>query len=98
MGNRFKHREEQASEPTQSELWSAWEPHSLLLSNTFTKTLGLERKTDVYNWLYELGIQPDRYLIRKSEQYGVHIEIRFLEKADLAWIQMSGHADEDKLL
>ena len=94
MGNRFKHREEQAREPTQSELWSAWEPHSLLLSNTFTKTLGLERKTDVYNWLYELGIQPDRYLIRKSEQYSIHIEIRFRDKADLAWIKMSGFAED----
>ena len=98
MGNRFKHREEPASEPTQSELWRAWADNSLPLSAKFCKERGLERKTDVYNWLYELGIQPDRYLIRKSEQYGVHIEIRFLEKADLAWIKMSGHADEDKLL
>ena len=94
MGNRFKHREEPDSEPTQSELWSAWETNSLTLSNTFTKTHGLERKTDVYNWLYELGIQPDRYLIRKSSEYGVHIEIRFRDKADLAWIRMSGFADE----
>ena len=94
MGNRFKHREEQASEPTQSELWSAWEPHSLLLSNTFTREQGLERKTDVYNWLYELGIQPDRYLIRKSEQYGKHIEIRFRTPEDLAWIKMSGFAED----
>ena len=94
MGNRFKHREEQASEPTQSELWSAWEPHSLTLSNTFTRDHGLERRTDVYNWLWELGIQPDRYLIRKSTQYGIHIEIRFRDRADLAWIKMSGFAED----
>ena len=80
-------------EPTQSELWRAWADNSLTLSMAFTKQQGLERKTDVYNWLYELGIQPDRYLIRKSDAYGVHIEIRFQEKADLSWIKMSGHAD-----
>ena len=81
-------------EPTQSELWRAWADNSIVLSEAFTRKTGLERKTDVYNWLYELGIQPDRYLIRKSSVWGKHIEIRFLERADMAWIKMSGHADE----
>ena len=94
MGNRFKHREEQASEPTQSELWRQWSERSLILDNTFTRDRGLERKSDVYNWLWELGIQPDRYLIRKSEQYGKHIEIRFGSAEDLAWIKMSGFAED----
>ena len=94
MGNRFKHREEQASEPTQSELWRQWSERSLILDNTFTRDRGLERKSDVYNWLYELGIQPDRYLIRKSKLWGTHIEIRFMEKADMAWIKMSGFAED----
>ena len=94
MGNRFKHREEQASEPTQSELWRQWSDNSLPLSDKFCRDHGLERKTDVYNWLYELGIQPDRYLIRKSKLWGTHIEIRFREKADMAWIKMSGFAED----
>ena len=81
-------------EPTQSELWRAWADNSLPLSDKFCTERGLERRTDVYNWLYELGIQPDRYLIRKSKLWGTHIEIRFLEKADLSWIRMSGHADQ----
>ena len=88
-----KHSEPQ-SEPTQSELWRAWADNSLVLSNAFTKQTGLERKSDVYNWLYELGIQPDRYLIRKSKLWGTHIEIRFREKADMAWIKMSGFAED----
>ena len=90
MGNRQKHRDEPTPEPTQSELWRAWAHNSLPLSEQFCTESGLERKTDVYNWLYLLGIQPDRYLIRKGSVWGTRIEIRFSHPEDLAWIRLSG--------
>ena len=95
MQKRHKHRESTPEQPSASELWRQWSERALILTHAFTRQKQLERKSDVYNWLYELGIQPDRYIIRKSEGRG-HIEIRFKEQADLAWIKMSGHAELDK--
>ena len=96
MQKRHKHRDITPEQPTQSELWRQWSERGLILEHAFTRQKGLERKSDVYNWLYELGIQPDRYIIRKSPMGRGHIEIRFKEQADLAWIKMSGHAELDK--
>ena len=95
MQKRHKHREIPPEQPSASELWRQWSERALILTHAFTRQKQLERKSDVYNWLYELGIQPDRYIIRKSSGTG-HIEIRFMEQADLAWIKMSGHAELDK--
>ena len=96
MQKRYRHRETTPEPPTQSELWRQWSERGLILEHAFTKQKQLERRSDVYDWLYELGIQPDRYIIRKCDDYRGHIEIRFREQADLAWIKMSGHAELDK--
>ena len=95
MQKRPKHTDITPEQPSASELWRQWSERALVLTHAFTRQKQLERKSDVYNWLYELGIQPDRYIIRKSSGTG-HIEIRFMEQADLAWIKMSGHAELDK--
>lgn len=90
MKKRFPHRD--TPEPSSiSELWRQWESRSLMLSHTDTTKLGLQRKADVYDWLYSIGIQPDRYIVRKaSSRTGYyHIEIRFSHAEDLAFIKMS---------
>ena len=87
MKKRFPHRD--TAEPiTTAELWRQWESRSLMLSHTDTSKLGLQRKADVYDWLYSIGIQPDRYMVRKATDYN-HIEIRFSHPEDLAFIKMS---------
>jgi len=93
MKKRFPHRD--TPEPiTTAELWRQWESRSLMLSHRDTGTLGLQRKADVYDWLYSIGIQPDRYMVRKAtgnHRYvrDNHIEIRFSHAEDLAFIKMS---------
>ena len=90
MKKRFPHRD--TPEPSSiSELWRQWESRSLMLSHTDTTKLGLQRKAHVYDWLYSIGIQPDRYIVRKaSSRTGYyHIEIRFSHAEDLAFIKMS---------
>jgi len=106
MKRRIKTPEELGQEipPTASELWRAWKERSIILTHTQTAILGLERKTDVYNWLYSIGIQPDRYQIKKTNsRYQPytgsrhdHIEIRFSHSEDLAFIKMSGIIPEQK--
>ena len=87
MKKRFPHRD--TAEPTSTaELWRQWESRSLMLSHTDTSKLKLSRKADVYDWLYSIGIQPDRYMVRKATDYN-HIEIRFSHAEDLAFIKMS---------
>ena len=77
-------------EPTVSELWRAWEPHSIVLTSRQCTELGLERRTDVYEWLYGIGIQPDRYIVRKGKWVSGSIEIRFGYPEDIGFIKMSG--------
>ena len=94
MKKRFPHRD--TPEPTSTaELWRQWESRSLMLSHRDTGTLGLQRKADVYDWLYSIGIQPDRYMVRKATDYN-HIEIRFSHPEDLAFIKMSDLLPEQK--
>ena len=79
------------SEPTVSELWRAWQPRVIVLTKGQCNTLGLGRKADVYDWLYSIGIQPDRYIVRKASRYSSgYIEIRFKSDSDMAFIKMSG--------
>jgi len=88
MKKRFPHRD--TPEPSSiSELWRQWESRSLMLSHTDTTKLGLQRRADVYDWLYSIGIQPDRYIVRKASYGRGHIEIRFSHPEDLAFIKMS---------
>ena len=97
MKKRFPHRD--TPEPiTTAELWRQWESRSLMLSHTDTTKLGLQRKADVYDWLYSIGIQPDRYMVRKatSRTGYYHIEIRFSHAEDLAFIKMSDLLPEQK--
>ena len=97
MKKRFPHRD--TAEPiTTAELWRQWESRSLMLSHTDTSKLNLTRKADVYDWLYSIGIQPDRYLVRKatSRTGYYHIEIRFSHAEDLAFIKMSDLLPEQK--
>ena len=78
-------------EPTVSELWRAWAPRRVTLSKHQCSELGLQRKADVYEWLYSIGIQPDQYIVRKaSPSYIGFIEIRFRSESDMAFIKMSG--------
>ena len=78
-------------EPSVSELWRAWQPRRVTLSKHQCNELGLQRKADVYEWLYSIGIQPDRYIVRKaSPSYIGFIEIRFRSESDMAFIKMSG--------
>ena len=77
------------AEPSISELWRQWKSRSITLTTAQTTALGISKRAHVYAWLYELGIQPDRYICRKAS-YGGHIEIRFGYSEDLGFIRMSG--------
>jgi hypothetical protein len=77
------------AEPSISELWRQWKSRSITLTTAQTTALGISKRAHVYDWLYELGIQPDRYIVRKAS-YGGHIEIRFGYSEDLGFIRMSG--------
>ena len=78
-------------EPSVSELWRAWQTRVIVLSKHQCNELGLSRKPDVYDWLYSIGIQPDRYIVRKASRYSIgFIEIRFKSDSDMAFIKMSG--------
>ena len=89
---------EKPSELRISELWRLWEPRSIVLTTAQTTALGITKRAHIYNWLYELGIQPDRYIVRKASikpvrdiKYGRgHIEIRFGYSEDLGFIRLSG--------
>ena len=80
---------EPPSEPSVSELWRLWEPRRLILSVSQCRELGLRRRSDVYEWLYSIGIQPDRYIVRKASGPG-YIEIRFGYSEDISFVKMSG--------
>ena len=95
MKKRFPHRDSN-TEPTASELWRQWAERRIQLSHWQTAELGLERTTDVYNWLYSIGIQPDRYIVRKASYGRGHIEIRFSHAEDVAFIKMAGIIPEQK--
>ena len=81
---------DQPPEPTVSELWRQWEPHQITLTVHQCRLLGLERRSDVFEWLYGIGIQPDRYIVRKASHGRGHIEIRFGYSEDISFIKMSG--------
>jgi hypothetical protein len=77
--------------PTVSELWRQWAERRVILSKHQCNELGLQRKADVYEWLYSIGIQPDRYIVRKASPRHIgFIEIRFQSESDIAFIKMSG--------
>ena len=78
------------AEPRISELWRLWKPRSIVLTTAQTSALGISRRVHVYDWLYELGIQPDRYIVRKASYGRGHIEIRFGYPEDVSFIKMSG--------
>ena len=91
MQKRHKHRTEAPVEQTASELWRAWEHRAVVLTQQDCVDRGLKRKTDVYEWLYTLGIQPDAYIIRKADRRTPgYLEIRFASDADIAYIKMAG--------
>ena len=74
-----------------SELWRQWESRRVILSKHQCNELGLSRKPDVYDWLYSIGIQPDRYIVRKASRYSIgFIEIRFKSDSDMAFMKLSG--------
>ncbi len=77
-------------EPSVSELWRAWQPRRVILSKHQCNELQLSRRPDVYDWLYSIGIQPDRYIVRKASQGRGYIEIRFKSESDVSFIKMSG--------
>ncbi len=77
-------------EPTVSELWRQWEPHQIVLTVHQCRVLGLERRSDVFEWLYGIGIQPDRYIVRKGRWVSGSIEIRFGYPEDISFVRMSG--------
>jgi hypothetical protein len=81
---------ENQAEPSISELWRLWKPRSITLTTAQTSALGISKRAHVYNWLYELGIQPDRYICRKASSGRGHIEIRFGYPEDVSFIKMSG--------
>jgi len=81
---------ENQAEPSISELWRLWKPRSITLTTAQTSALGISKRAHVYNWLYELGIQPDRYIVRKASSGRGHIEIRFGYPEDVSFIKMSG--------
>lgn len=78
------------AEPSISELWRQWKSRSITLTMAQTSALGISKRTHVYDWLYELGIQPDRYIVRKASYGRGHIEIRFGYAEDIGFIKMSG--------
>ena len=91
MQKRPKHHIEAPVEHTASELWRAWEHRAVVLTQQDCVDRGLKRKTDVYEWLYTLGIQPDAYIIRKADRRSPgYLEIRFASDADIAYIKMAG--------
>ena len=91
MQKRPKHHTEAPVEQTASELWRAWEHRAVVLTQQDCVDRGLKRKTDVYEWLYTLGIQPDAYIIRKADRRTPgYLEIRFASDADIAYIKMAG--------
>ena len=96
MKKTFKHRITTPAEPSQSELWTAWEPNAWRLTATDCTERGLSSISTVRDWLYGIGIQPDRYMVRKGLNHGYarrpicQIEIRFGYSEDLAWCRMSG--------
>lgn len=91
MKKTFKHRDTSNDQPSVSELWRAWSIRSVVLSKQECVDRGLHRKTDVYEWLYTLGIQPDAYIVRKASRYSTgYIEIRLLSDSDMAFIKMAG--------
>ena len=78
-------------EPSVSELWRAWQPRRVILSKHQCAELGLSRRPDVYDWLYSIGIQPDRYIVRKASRYSSgFIEIRFKSDSDISFMKLSG--------
>ena len=77
-------------EPGISELWRQWASCSITLTTAQTTALGISKRAHVYDWLYELGIQPDRYIVRKASYGRGHIEIRFGYSEDISFIKMSG--------
>ena len=79
-----------APEPSVSELWRQWAERSITLTVAQTSVLGITKRAHVYDWLYELGIQPDRYIVRKASYGRGHIEIRFGYPEDISFIKMSG--------
>ena len=87
---------ESAPEPTASELWTAWAANAWCLTATDCSERGLTTISQVRDWLYGIGIQPDRYIVRKGNNHGYarrpicQIEIRFGYSEDLAWCRMSG--------
>ena len=81
---------EKPSEPGVSELWRLWASRSIVLTTAQTSALGISKRAHVYAWLYELGIQPDRYICRKASSGRGHIEIRFGYAEDIGFIRMSG--------
>ena len=81
---------ENTAEPGYSELWRQWKPRSITLTVAQTRQLGITKRAHVYDWLYELGIQPDRYICRKASSGRGHIEIRFGYSEDVSFIKMSG--------
>lgn len=84
-----------APEPTVSELWRQWAERSITLTIAQTSALGITKRAHVYDWLYELGIQPDRYIVRKASYGRGHIEIRFGYPEDISFIKMSGMVPTD---
>ena len=78
------------AEPTISELWRQWKPRSITLTTAQTSELGITKRAHVYDWLYGLGIQPDRYIVRKASYGRGHIEIRFGYPEDVSFIKLSG--------
>ena len=91
MQKRYPHRDTHNDTPSVSELWTQWESRAVVLSKQECVDRGLHRKTDVYEWLYTLGIQPDAYIVRKASRYSTgYIEIRLQSEADMAFIKMSG--------
>ena len=81
---------ENQPEPGVSELWRLWASRSIVLTTAQTARLGISKRAHVYAWLYELGIQPDRYICRKASSGRGHIEIRFGYSEDIGFIRMSG--------
>jgi len=96
MKKTFKHRITTPAEPSQSELWNTWASNAWRLTATDCSERGLSTISTVRDWLYGIGIQPDRYIVRKGLNHGYdrrpicQIEIRFGYSEDLAWCRMSG--------
>ena len=96
MKKTFRHRITTPAEPSQSELWNTWAANAWRLTASDCSERGLSTISTVRDWLYGIGIQPDRYIVRKGNNHGYarrpicQIEIRFGYSEDLAWCRMSG--------